>query len=53
MEGVVSFAIILEDKDAYPVTGGFVWIHWLAANITRYELKENYCRSMLWIKYWI
>lgn len=40
-EGAVSFAIILEDKDAYPVTGGFVWIHWLAANITRYELKEN------------
>lgn len=40
-EGTVSFAIILEDKDSYPVTGGFVWIHWLAANITRHELKEN------------
>lgn len=40
-EGTVSFAIILEDKDAYSVTGGFVWIHWLAANITRPELKEN------------
>ncbi|NRV90230.1 hypothetical protein DFH69_001753 [Clostridium beijerinckii] len=36
-----SFAIVLEDKDAYPVTGGFVWIHWLAANITRSELKDN------------
>lgn len=36
-----SFALVLEDKDAYPVTGGFVWIHWLAANITRNELKEN------------
>ncbi|MBN7573701.1 YbhB/YbcL family Raf kinase inhibitor-like protein [Clostridium sp. 2-1] len=36
-----SFAIILEDKDAYPVTGGFAWIHWLAANITRSELKDN------------
>lgn len=40
-EETVSFAVILEDKDAYPVTGGFVWIHWLAANITRHELKEN------------
>lgn len=28
-------------KAAYPVTGGFSWIHWLAANITRHELKEN------------
>ena len=26
---------------AYPVTGGFVWIHWLAANITRNELRDN------------
>lgn len=39
--GTISFALILEDKDAYPITGGFVWIHWLAANITRNELKEN------------
>ncbi|WP_330394133.1 YbhB/YbcL family Raf kinase inhibitor-like protein [Lachnoclostridium sp. An181] len=37
----VSFAIVLEDKDAYPVTMGFSWVHWLAANITRNELKEN------------
>lgn len=36
-----SFALVLEDKDAYPVTGGFAWIHWLAANITRHEIKEN------------
>lgn len=36
-----SFALVLEDKDAYPVTGGFAWIHWLAANITHHELKEN------------
>lgn len=40
-EGTVSFALVLEDKDAYPVTGGFAWIHWLAANITRNELHEN------------
>lgn len=40
-KGTVSLAIVLEDKDAYPVTGGFVWIHWLAANITRLEIHEN------------
>lgn len=40
-EGARSFALVLEDKDAYPVTGGFVWVHWLAANITRCELEEN------------
>ncbi len=40
-EGTRSFALVLEDKDAYPVTGGFSWIHWLAANLTRCELKEN------------
>ena len=40
-ERAVSFALILEDKDAYPVTGGFAWIHWLAANITRKELQAN------------
>ena len=37
----VSYALVLEDKDAYPVSGGFAWIHWLAANITRTELLEN------------
>lgn len=37
----VSYAIVLEDKDAYPVTGGFSWIHWTAANITRTEIMEN------------
>lgn len=30
--GTKSFALILDDKDARPVAG-FVWIHWLAANI--------------------
>ena len=37
----VSFAIVLEDKDAIPVSGGFAWIHWVAANITRNEVMEN------------
>lgn len=40
-EGTVSLAIVLEDKDAYPVTRGFAWIHWLAANITRFEINDN------------
>lgn len=40
-EGTVTFAIILEDKDAYPVSGGFSWIHWTVANITRTELLDN------------
>lgn len=35
-----SFAIVLEDKDAFPVSG-FSWIHWTAANITRSEILEN------------
>ncbi|WP_445491024.1 YbhB/YbcL family Raf kinase inhibitor-like protein [Niallia sp. 03133] len=37
----VSYALVLEDKDAYPVTRGFSWIHWLAANITKNEIQEN------------
>ncbi len=37
----VSYALILEDKDAYPVSGGFTWIHWTAANITKTTIVEN------------
>lgn len=37
----VSYAIVIEDKDAYPVTGGFAWIHWLIANLTRNKIMEN------------
>ena len=40
-EGAVSYALILEDKDAYPVSGGFSWVHWTAGNITRLEILEN------------
>ncbi len=39
--GTKSYALMLEDKEAFPVSGGFSWIHWVAANITRDELKEN------------
>ncbi len=40
-EGTKSFALYLEDKDACPVSGGFSWVHWVAANITRTSLEEN------------
>ena len=40
-KGAVSYAILLEDKDAVPVTGGFSWIHWVACNFTRTSIKEN------------
>lgn len=40
-EGTKSFALFLEDKDACPVSGGFSWVHWVAANITRTSLEEN------------
>ncbi len=40
-----SFAIVLEDKDAIPVSGGFSWIHWAAANIQRNEIAENESQS--------
>lgn len=40
-EQTVSFAIVIEDKDAFPVSGGFSWIHWTAANIQKQELDEN------------
>ena len=35
------FAVVVEDKDAYPVSGGFAWIHWLAANIEETEIEEG------------
>ncbi len=37
----ISYAIVLEDKDAFPVSGGFSWIHWTAANIIKTEIFEN------------
>ncbi len=39
--GTKSYAVVLEDKDAFPVSGGFSWIHWTAANITSSEVLEN------------
>ncbi len=36
----VSFAVVLEDKDAFSICG-FSWIHWTIANLIRTEVKEN------------
>lgn len=39
-EGTKSFAVVLEDKDAITASG-FVWIHWLIANLERSAVQEN------------
>lgn len=39
-EETVSFAVILDDKDAIPVAG-FNWMHWLVANLTQTDVAEN------------
>lgn len=43
-EGTQSFAVVLEDKDAITASG-FVWIHWLIANLTRTKVEENESQS--------
>lgn len=40
-QGTKSFALFLEDKDACAVSGGFSWVHWVAANITSTVVEEN------------
>ena len=40
-KGTKSYALVFEDRDAYEVTQGITWVHWVAANITTEELKEN------------
>ncbi|STZ76133.1 YbhB/YbcL family Raf kinase inhibitor-like protein [Bergeriella denitrificans] len=39
-EGTQSFAVVLEDKDAITASG-FVWIHWLIADLKRTAVAEN------------
>lgn len=39
-----SFAIVILDNDAIPVTG-FTWIHWCIANISGYTIAENASRN--------
>ena len=40
-ENTMSFAVFLEAKDASPFSGGFSWVHWLAANISGNKVEEN------------
>lgn len=40
-EGTVSYALLLEDRDAVPVSKGFSWVHWAACNIKTAGLPEN------------
>ncbi len=40
-KGTKSYAVFLEDKDAFPVSKGFSWVHWVAANITTTKVAEN------------
>ena len=35
-----SFAVVLDDSDAIPVAG-FVWIHWLVANLKQTDISDN------------
>ena len=39
-QGTQSFAVVLEDKDAITASG-FVWIHWLIADLERTVIQEN------------
>ncbi|MDO4998374.1 MAG: YbhB/YbcL family Raf kinase inhibitor-like protein [Neisseria sp.] len=38
--GTKSFAVVLDDKDAV-TAAGFVWTHWLIANLKRTSVAEN------------
>lgn len=44
-EGAESFAVFIEDKDAYPVSGGFSWVHWVAANFDSPVIEEDASRK--------
>ena len=39
-EGTKSFAVVLDDKDAI-TAAGFVWVHWLIADLKRTSVAEN------------
>ena len=39
--GARSYAFVLEDKDAVPVTRGFSWIHWTGCNLADTRVEED------------
>ncbi|QMT33220.1 YbhB/YbcL family Raf kinase inhibitor-like protein [Conchiformibius steedae DSM 2580] len=42
--GTQSFAVVFDDKDAV-TAAGFVWVHWLIADLTRTSVSENDSQS--------
>lgn len=48
-EGTVCYALLMEDKDAFPVCG-FSYIHWTAVNIKRTEIEEDGSRNAEFIQ---
>ena len=42
--GTRSYAFVLEDKDAVPVTRGFSWIHWTGCNLTEPRVEADASR---------
>ena len=45
-KNTVSYALVMEDKDAFPVCG-FSYIHWTACNITTDSIPEDASRQGL------
>ena len=43
--GTKTISVVIEDKDAIPISGGFSWIHWVVANIKSTSIPENASRS--------
>ncbi|MGL5042998.1 MAG: YbhB/YbcL family Raf kinase inhibitor-like protein [Culicoidibacterales bacterium] len=40
-ENTISYAVVLNDVDAYQTTKGYAWTHWTIANLTKTEVLEN------------
>lgn len=43
-EGTVTYAVVLDDVDSFPVCG-FAWIHWTVANLKTPSLEEDASRK--------
>ena len=43
-KGTVSYALVMEDKDAFPVCG-FSFIHWTVCNVTTDSIPEDASRQ--------
>ncbi len=43
-EGTAAFAVYMDDPDAKPIAG-YNWVHWMAANIKKTEIPEDFSRQ--------